>query len=63
MSQNVKIYLCVAYNTDDFAVLLHGIEVILNSTLAILICPTLGSLREGLLLGLTPLCTNQHGHG
>lgn len=63
MSQNVDIYLCVANNTDDFAILLHGVEVILNSTLAILISPTFRSLWECLLLGLAPLCTNQHGHG
>lgn len=56
-------YLCVAYHADDFAVLFHGVEVIFNNTFAILICPTLGSLRESLFLGLAPLCTNQHGHG
>ena len=53
----------MANNTDDFAVLLHGVEVILNSSLAILVSPSLRGLGECLLLGLAPLCTNQHGHG
>ena len=59
----VMSYLCVANDSDNLAVLLHCVEVILNLSLAILICPSLGSFREGLLLRLAPLCTNQHGHG
>lgn len=56
-------YLSVANDSDNLAVLLHCIEVILNLSLAILICPSLGSFREGLLLRLAPLCTNRHLHG
>ena len=59
----VMSYLCVANDSDNLAVLLHCVEVILNLSLAILICPSLGSFREGLLLRLAPLCTNQHLHG
>jgi len=55
--------LCVANDTDDFAVLLHGVKVVFNLTFAIIISPALGSFRESLLLGLAPLCPNQHGHG
>ena len=53
----------MAYDADDFAVLLHGIEVILNRLLPIRIAPAFGCLGECLLLGFAPLCTDQQGQG
>lgn len=51
-------YLSVDNDTDDFAVFLHGLQVLLNLSFTGIIGPLLGSLCESLLLGAIPeLCT------
>ena len=47
-------YLCVADNSDDLAVLLHFVEVLVNAGLPTLILPPTRCLGESLLLRAIP---------
>jgi len=50
-----KLHLGMSDNTDDFAVLLHLLEIAFDLLLAVLILPFAASFAEGLLLGFVPV--------
>ena len=51
----------MADDSDDFAVFLHLLEVLVNADLSAIILPTLGGLGECLLLRAVPLVERERG--
>lgn len=59
-SQDIA-HLSMADDSDDFAVFLHLLEVLLKADLSTIILPTLGGLGERLLLRAVPLVEREGG--
>lgn len=59
----VSSHLSMTDDSDNLAVLLHGLEVFFNAFLAFFISPFFASFGESLLLGSAPLFANRYQKG